>query len=275
MKKLFSLLAVLALVSMAGTAFAAAVTRKATASFSNVAVTINVDLYDWLGAGKDFDSADYTPKTGAGSDVITFEQPEGFVTGSDTPVWINSKVFARVSSNLIGVGAGTTVYLYTNNKNNPTATYVANAADTNGNYSGLIRAGNGSTYKTGDHAIIRLAFACISDTKNTEKPAYGYRTTLPDFSTGGISGNDRFYSTGFRYLNDKANLSTLNPQEKVLGISGSSGGLWVGMKDSDPWTQWYKESGEDVLIFFGAEFVKVVGGDTYATETIIFGAETE
>ncbi|MBO7431728.1 MAG: hypothetical protein J6U02_02370 [Elusimicrobia bacterium] len=272
MKKFFSLAAVLALVCMAGTAFAANAVKTAEVTFGAATLDFSVSLYDWTGGGKDL--ATYTPKTGADADKIVIDI-SGIQTGKDEGQWANATTFAKVTSNLTSLPANTSIWMYT--KNQTAGTYKANAAN-NGSYAGLIRAANTATYKKGDHALIRACLVSKADTQNPAKTeAYGYRTTLPDFSTGGISGDDRFYSTGFRYLKDEDDsdfgAQNINRENKILGTSGVDGGLWVGMSDDGNYTQWY--ANDDIFIFFGVEFKNVMGGDSYGTTTITFGALTE
>lgn len=271
MKKFFSLAVVLALVCMAGTAFAANAVKTAEVTFAEETLSFSVSLYDWTGGGKDLST--YTAKTGADADKIVFDI-SSIQKGKDEGQWANATTFAKVTSNITSLQAGTSIYLFTNNTAN--GTYKANAAD-NGSYAGLIRAGNTSTYQKGDHAKIRACLVKKSLTEDPSEAAYGYRTTLPDFSTGGISGNDRFYTTGFRDLKDKQDsdfgADNINRENKILGTSGVGGGLWVGMSDDNMYTQWY--ANEDIFIFFGAEFKNVMGGSSYGTTTITFGSITE
>lgn len=270
MKKVFSLLAVLALVCMAGTAFAAgSVTQKAYATFSEESLDITVTLYEWV---KDKEWSEYTPKA---SGDIQFDV-SNIELGKSTPKYANATTFAKVSSNLTGISEGTTIYLYTKNASaSYNGEYKAAAKDGNGKYSGLIRKGNTSPYQPGDHAPIRVAFSKLSDFSKSNGAHHDYVGALPDFSTGGINGNARFWTTGFRNLNDKDDdiFGSLPDLEKVLGISGLNGGFWVCEKE-DHSGSWYSGD-EDVLIFFGAAFDHVIGGSKYGTETITFGAITE
>ncbi|MBR3654977.1 MAG: hypothetical protein IKN62_06070 [Elusimicrobia bacterium] len=271
MKKFFNLVVVLALVCMAGTAFAANQVKTAEVTFAAAELSFSVSLYDWTGAGKDLST--YTAKTGENADKIIFDI-SNIQPGKDEAQWANATTFAKVTSNLTSLQGGTSIYLFTNNT--AAGTYKANAAN-EGSYAGLIRAGNTSTYQKGDHALIRAVFVSKTDSETSTKPAYGYRTTLPDFSTGGISGDNRFYSTGFRDLKDKLDsdfgAENINRENKILGISGAAGGLWVGMSDDNQYTQWYVN--DDIFIFFGAEFKNVMGGSSYGTTTITFGSITE
>lgn len=267
MKKVFSLLAVLALVAMTSSSVWAATsaTKRAFASFDSVTLSIEVNLYDWV---KDKEFAEYdSPKSGD----IEFDV-SGITPGTAESEWANATTFAKVSANLTALPANTELFLYTDNQNN-SGDYQAKAA-TGGKYSGLIKAGNTATYQPGDHAPIRLAFAKMSDVAEG-KAHHDYVSTLPNFATGGISGDARFYTTGFRNLNDRSDsgFSTLAYQERILGVSGVNGGLWVGANEAQ--TEQYYAGEEDVLIFFGAAFDHVTGGSSYGTETIIFGAYSE
>lgn len=268
MKKFFSLLAVLALVCMAGTAFAAtSATKKAYANFDAVTLSVDVTLYEWT---KDKEWADYTPKA---SGDIDFDI-SGITPGQAAAKYANATTFAKVSANLTAMPGGTEIYMYTKNASDSySGDYKALAKDGDGKYGGLIRKGATSTYSPGDHATMRVAFSKISDFEEGGNH-HDYVSALPDFATGGISGDNRFYTTGFRDLNDKddTGFASLPTQEKILGTSGVGGGLWVGM--SEQYVQWYSGE-EDVLVFFGAKFDHVVGGSQYGTETITFGAITE
>ena len=256
MKKLFGLLTVLtATVFMATSVFADVnIVKSAFASFAAVPLTFDVNLYTWE-QGKDFE--DYTTPV----ESIAFDV-SGVTLGNTTAQWAPGIVFAKISSNLSIQQEGTTVYMFTKNTT-ATGDFKANAGkpvDTNTLYSGLVRKGNTATYKEGD--LAPLFVKC----KRVEDANANYKTALPtDFSA------EEPY-TGSRVLVDysDSNFAALPDFMRVVGTSGINGGLWVGYGSDgayDP-INWFVN--EDVIMFFGALFDHVAGGDEYGTTTINF-----
>ncbi len=258
MKKLFSLLTVLTItVFMAGTAFADVnIVKSAFASFSEVAVVFDVDLYEWV-SGKDF-----TTYTGEGAESISFDL-SGVTLGNTTPQWASGNVFAKVHTNLAIQQPGTTVYMYT--KNTGEGEYQAKSgrpSDEDTLYSGLVKKGNTTTYQEGDFAPLFVKCKKISDANAS------YKSALPaNFSA------EELYD-GSRIVADysDSNFATLQDFMRVVGTSGVNGGLWVGY-GNDPATNWFVN--EDVIMFFGATFDHVTAGSEYGTTTINFVQSVE
>lgn len=257
MKKVFSFLTVLALVCMASSVWAASqpisIVKSAFASFSAVDMVFDVTLYEWQ-SGKD-----YTTYTGTGADSIAFDT-SGVTLANPTAQWAGGTVFAKVHSNLTSQQNGTTVYMYTKNTTN-TDGYAANAGRKDGDntfYSGLVKKGNTSTYQDGDLAPLFVKCKKISDANES------YKSALP----ANFSAEKQF--DGSRILVDysDSNFEDLQDFARVIGKSGSNGGIWVGY-GNDPATDWYAGN-EDVIIFFGATFDHVTGGSEYGTNTIKF-----
>ena len=173
-------------------------------------------------------------------------------------------MFAKIHSNLSIQQGGTTVYMYTKNAT-ATGDYKANAPRTEtwetttvSLYSGLVRKGNTTTYQAGDYAPLYVKCKKISDANES------YKSALPaDFS------GEQHYD-GSRILADysDSNFSTLADLARVIGTSGTNGGIWVGY-GGEPAANWYSGS-EDVIMFFGANFDHVIAGSEYGTTTINF-----
>ena len=254
MKKFFSLLTVLTItVFMATTSFAEVnIVKSAFASFAEVPLTFDVNLYTWE-SGKDFIDG-YTTTV----ESIAFDT-SGVTLGSDTPQWAGGTVFAKISSNLTSQQAGTNIYVYTKNAT-ATGDYKANAGrivENNTLYNGLVKKGNTTTYQQGDLAPLFVKCKKVSDA-NTN-----YKTALPaNFSS------EELYD-GSKILVDysDSNFGTLIDALKVIGTTGTNGGIWVGF--GDPGINWYAGN-EDVIMFFGALFDHVTGGSEYGTTTINF-----
>ena len=259
MKKVFSLLAVLALVvTMSSSVFAdISIVKSAFASFSEVAMVFDVTLYEWEA------NKDYTTYTGDGADSVSFDL-SGITLGNTTAQWASGDVFAKIHTNLAIQPAGTTVYMYT--KNTTDGDYKANAGRTSGDdtlYSGLVKKGNTTTYQDGDLAPLFIKCKKVTDANES------YKAAKPaDFSA------EEPYN-GSRILADfsDSTFSTLPDNARVIGISGIDGGVWVGFgvpqgETGDAYN-WYAGS-EDVIMFFGANFDHVISGSEYGTTTIKF-----
>ena len=257
MKRILGLLTVLtATVFMATSAFADInIVKSAFASFSEVAMVFDVTLYEWQ-TGKD-----YSTYTGTGAESIAFDV-SGVTLGNTSAQWAGGTVFAKVHSNLTSQQAGTTVYMFTKNTT-ATGDYKANAGRTSGSdtfYSGLVKKGNTTTYQPGDLAPLFVKCKKVTDANES------YKSALPtDFS-----GEEPF--NGSRILADysDSNFSTLADNARVIGKSGSNGGIWVGYGESYGVTSDWYAGNEDVIIFFGANFDHVTGGSEYGTTTINF-----
>lgn len=258
MKKFFSLLAVLALVSMvSNSVFAAAFsTKKAYVTFASEALSFDVKIYDFV-ANQAWDAYSGTEATSISFDTT------GITLGSATPFNAMGQTIAIVSSNLTAQQAGTTVYMYTRNFVD-TGNYKANAPRIDGTdslYSGLVRKGNTSTYQLGDYAPLKIKCQKSSEASTAALPA--------DFW-------DAEMFNGVRMLADKndSTFATAAEQTKSIGRSGATGGIWVGYgEDHGVTSNWY--ANEKVIIFFEAQFTNVMGGSEYGTETITFNQAVE
>ena len=254
MKKFFSLLAVLALVAtVSSSAFADInIVKSAFASFATVPMEFDVQLYTWQ-SGKDF-----TTYTGEGVESIAFDV-SGVTLGNETAQWAGGTVFAKIHSNLAIQQAGTTVYMFTKNTT-ATGDFKANAGRTDGDktlYGGLVRKGNTTTYQDGDLAPLFVKCKKVQDANTS------YKSALPtDFSAEALYDGSRIVADY-----SDSNFATLQDFMRVVGTSGIDGGLWVGY-GNDPATNWFVN--EDVIMFFGATFDHVTGGDEYGTTTINF-----
>ncbi len=268
MKKVFSLLAVLALVCMVSSSvFAALATKSAYAKFDDVALSFSVKIFDWV-SGTAWDS--YSTE----ADDITFTLT-GVTPGVATPAWAPAKTFAKVSSNLTTQSAATKVLMYTDNTNATLAgDFKANAPRSEevsegvykNKYNGLVRKGNTSTYQAGDYAPLEIK--CVEKAKATS-----YITTLPaEFNNAGK------LDVGERYVVDKSDEDfNADSEEGVyIGKGGPDGGIWcgAGTPDGGSYGNWYSKT-DDVIIFFGARFSNVLGGAEYGTKVIKFAQTVE
>ena len=244
MKKVFSFLAVLALVVMASSAVWAAlpIAQKAYANFAAEDLSVGFELYTHQ------DGKEYTFGTG-GNYTTTVEDIQFDVSnvliGTTTASFAKGTVFARVTSNLNKIKAGTTLYMFTRNST-ATGQYKANYND-NTHYVGLIRKGNTDTYADGDNAAIEMHFVKKSEASTS------YPTTM---SQDGDAYGDK-------YLGDKA-ASDFTEDNATIGTSGVGGGIWIG--NAAGGVKHYVD--EDVIVFFGARFNNVFAGDQYGTECI-------
>ncbi len=261
MKKVFSLLAVLALVCMAGTAFAAnfsSTTKQAYANFGSAGdVTFDVKLYDFV-ANQDYQ----TGYTGDEATSISFDL-SGVQFGPQTEAqWAPGTTFARITTNLTVQPAGH-VSMYTTNST-ATGDYKANAPRNESGvnkYNGLVRKGNTAAYKDGDFAPIKVLCRKAAVANTSFKSAYPVEDDFTEMYNGG------------RYLLDSGdgNFSASDEQGIYIGKGGQKGGMWVGYGDEGGghYNNWYTE-GDLGIIFFGAYFNNVIGGDQYGTTTITF-----
>ena len=254
MKKVFSLLAVLAVtVLMASRVWAALPTaQKAYANFGAEELSVNLELYTWqpnkhytFGTG-----GDYTETT----DKILFTLKDVNIGSADVS-YSSGTVFARISSNLKKQRPNTTIYMYTKSTFTATAgDYEAkNPREEEGNtlYSGLVRTTNSTAYLDGDYAPIEMTFKKISD----ESIADGsYISTMSD-------KGDQY---GEKYLVDHADSNFGDGAYAIIGISGSNGGIWTGTGEGE--AQHYTD--EDVIVFFGAKFNNVFAGDVFGNDSI-------
>lgn len=287
MKKFFSLLAVLALICMAGTAFAITpsaigTAKKAYVTFTAPGIDFQVKLYDWV-SGADF----ATGYTGAEATSISFST-DTVVLGTKEASWAKAKTFAKISSNLTALPAGTKVFMYTDNtKADYTGPYkaLATRSESWGSYNvalygGLVKKGVTSTYKAGDLQLLHVLCKKVGTGAGT---AGIYQNSLPDISSLSVYGDgrrrlvdihDTIGTETFDHVTDTGTYTSW--KEWIIGTSGLDGGIWVGYghENSDPDTNWF--AGEtDVIVFFAGEFRSAIGGGEYGTENITFATITE
>ncbi len=258
MKKVFSLLAVLAVtVFMASSSVWAATEfakKVARVTFTAEDLTFNVSLFTWKGSGS-YDSGQTV------ATQITF--PPSDVTLGTTAVSESiSKEFALITSNINQQAANTMVYVFTDNKNN-TSDFVAVSSGTDG-FNGLVRKGQGSTYVDGDYATILTKCLKVSSATANYSGTNGPRDASFD--------PDHEYS-GDRWLADKSTPG-FNNEKNVIAKGGTTGGIYVGSQYNTFASNWYSGA-ESVVMFFKGFFHSVNGGDQYGTDTITFKTAVE
>lgn len=266
MKKVFSLLAVLALVCMASSVWAATTNTSygvkiASVTFRTEAISFEATLYDWV-SGKDF-----TTYSGTGVGVIGFNVPNTFVLGTTEEQIVPAKTIAKITHNLTQQPVGTTIYIYTDNKN-ATGDFKANAPILDGSteyYGGLVRKGNTSTYVTGDIADLYMIIRTPTEANTDER---NYKTTLPTFT-------EQYPTIGYKKMIDisDTNFSSYTTAQRVIGVSGTNGGIWHYANDS--WVNDKFTGSDAAIIFFGAGFRNVLSGDIFGSSTITFATVTE
>ena len=243
MKKVFSLLAVLAFVVLCGGAAFADIdlSKNAFASFSGE-VSFSADLFNW--------NSTYT---GSAAENITWDTST-IELGSEAEQFKCANVYAVISSTLTNAGAK--VYIFQDNVNN--SSYTATAGrDVGGvtRWDGLVKTG-GTEYAT-------LTYMCVKKSSATTNI-----TTLP---TAWPSWEPY---DGVRRFIDKSN-SDWNTQKTGTDVVIANGqGNWIGAGDTEyGYSQWFVK--EDVIMFFGAQFGTVWGGDSFGTNTIKFNSSVE
>ena len=248
MKKFVSFLAVLALLCMAGTVFAANPTTEAThtaiASFSGGAISFSADLYNW--------NSTYTGTTATS---ITFDT-DGFTLGSSTPVFKCATVYALIQSNI--TASTGKVWVFQDNKNNSDSKYVATTGRPDGSnflVSGLVKANSNGT-KTEHFAPLKAYYKKLSEAKT------GITTLPTQFPPDGVG------DYGVYNFVDKGDSNYVAKNEYTLIATGD--GNYVG---TNQYGRNYVK--EDVVMFFGATFTNVLGGDSYGTNSITFLSEIE
>ena len=249
MKKVFSLLAVLALVCMAGTVFAADPTIEAThtaiASFTGGELSFSADLYNW--------NSTYTGSTATN---ITWSQT-GIPLGSSDTKFKCADVYALIKSTI--TVANGKVWAYQDNRNN-TSPYVATSSRTatdkgvtNYLYSGLIKANSGGG--NNNVAPLEAYYKKLSEAKTQI-------TTLPtEFPSGD-------YAYGIYWFKDVGDSNYVAKDDYML-VATSAGNYTGTNEDGRNYVK------EDVVMFFGAYFTNVLSGESYGTTTIKFVSEVE
>ncbi len=250
MKKFFSLLAVLAVtVFMGSTVFAALPNpQKAYAEFGETSLDIDFQLYNYTTNTYTFGTGGNYPATG-NAEKILFSVADVAI-GTTTVSYSSGTVFAKVSSNLTTQRPNTTIYMFTRSTDTAAGDYQAVNPRTENSktlYSGLVRTTNKTSYLDGDYAPIEMMF-----TRATDNVAYP-----TSMSIDANAGNEK-------YLKDRAD-SDFTAAYATIGISGSSGGIWLGQTQQGAD---YYSLDDDVIIFFGARFHNVYAGDIYGTNVI-------
>ncbi|WP_372521088.1 hypothetical protein [Candidatus Ruminimicrobiellum ovillum] len=260
MKKVFSLLAVLAVtVFMASSVWAANIsftTQKAYASFAAEELSVNFDLYLHVDGQAYTFGDEGLYKVTASS--ITFDLSH-IELGTTTVQFAKGQVFARISHNLTKQKAGTNIYMFTKNTEAAADGYKANYTNVDNKYGGLIRKGNGDTYAAGDNAPIEMLFKKVSDASTT------YPTSMSDDAN----------TYGEKFLTDKAAGDFNNKNYAVIGTTGVNGGIWIGYAGTEQAPETHYSLDSDVIVFFGAKFDNVFAGDQYGTECIMLQTTTE
>ena len=281
MKKNLTFLAVFVMFISFSTAIYAADETKATksayAEFDNETLSFAVTLHP---IPQTYSSGYYvglsTTSDTAGTTQVLFDSST-VKLGKDEVQFASGTVCAKISSTLTAQKKGKYVYVYTDNKNNTTSSYNAKTPrgpeDWGGGYyvtryDGLIRSAGTATISDagidkGDYAPIKI---------------YSIKATVAD--SGSYSKASPISFANSRYLFDKSDIATkdsadvtatyLKPKQ-IIGTTGVNGGIWIGNGDTDiPFNKDDYSQNADVIMFFGAEFYNVMGGDNYKTETISF-----
>lgn len=240
MKKVFSLLAVLALVCMATSAWATdtvitALTKTSVADFSQQgAVTLELSLF----------------KVSDDSAVSTIDWDVANIPlNQATENWTTSTVYATLNATVTKNNGA--IYMYQNNK--AAGTYHAEYPRHEGNpskekYSGLV---NKATQGGDDRGFIPLVYQ-ITATK-----------AAPSFGTTPTS------VTGTRYFTDQGD----DEFDIVYSTIANNGGLVDGyLSDGTTLRNIGSNTG---YMYFGGKFSNVRGGDIYGTSTIQFVSHVE
>ena len=258
MKKVFSLLAVLALVCMASSVWAAftdPIAKTAIATFTGGDITFNVSLYLWDG--------DYVNDTQ--KENLEWNNPSTVHIANATEEWANSTVYALIHSEITTTSGK--VYIYTKNKSN-SSPYVATYGKGNTGqkkYDGLVRANSNGAGENGqtisNYAPLKFVSVPLTYAKNNYDASHGQ----PDAKTVGY---------GDRYITDYDNFD----KDLDYMTLATSQGIWEGTASSGTEPNvvtWDNYSKEDHVLFFGAGFTNVLGGDTFGTNTITFNTSVE
>ena len=246
MKKVFSLLAVLALVCMASSAWAAGLgdSTPAYATFTGGSISFSATPHPWEG----------TYAVNASTNAVNWNSPN-ITLGSSDVQWKNADVYCLIESTI--TSATGKVYVYTKNKTNA-APYTATngyGSGTNLKYDGLVRANSGggnTAATTSNFAPIIFQLVPLSTAKaqwNSGQPP--------------ITGE----AYGRRYLTDFDNF---DKDLDYMAIA-TAAGIWEGLAD-EGWDNYTKEPH---VMFFGAGFKYVLGGESFGTTTIIFNSSVE
>lgn len=250
MKKFVSFLAVLALalVCGGGSVFAAPQVegslKTAIASFTGGTISFSADLYNW--------NSTYT---GATATNITWTT-DGITLGSSTEQFKCADVYALIQSTI--TAASGKVWVYQDNQNNSDTKYkVASDKPRHDSqktlFSGLVRGNSGGG--DGNFAPLQAYYKKLSEAKTSI-------TSLPESFPSGQ------YAYGIYWFVD-VNDSTYVAKDPYMLVSTADGN-YTGTADG---VRHYTH--EPVVMFFGAYFTNVLGGDSYGTNSITFVSEIE
>ncbi len=244
MKKVFSLLAVLALVCMASSVWAQNfATKAAVASFESAGeVSFSATLYKFTGQASQYTNPTSAESTGITWDISTIP------LNSSTRHWQAANVYCLIKSTI--TTASGRVVIYQDNANNDDDYKDTTATP----QPGLVKknSGGGSNLDF-QYMSVKLSSA----TSNCV-------TSQPNFDRANASWQDPYGSRGFKDLS----VITTSPSQADLEYItiAKSTGIWDGASFFNP--------GDNVL-FFGAEFKNILGGDSYGTQTIKFATQVE
>jgi len=241
MKKILSLLVVLACVVMFGSAVYAS---------TDTVKTINASA-DFASSGEVYISFNLKNLADDSTATAIAWNPSAVTLNSGTETWKTAQQYAvMVASVTKTTGA---IYIYQDNKSNSTD-YVATNPRTNQDgtkaFSGLVRKGSGGGESRG---YIPLSYT-MSATKlpssyeyNTEASTARYLTDKSDLKSDGSTSNLNVAYTTIANINGF-----------VGGVTGETGTYALtGV------------TGDTAYMYFGAGFKDVQGGDTYKTEQIL------
>ena len=245
MKRFISFLAVLAVVVMMSSAVFAAVSTETAKSafmqFEGGTISFSADLYNW--------NSTYT---GTSTGTIAFSS-DGITLGSSEEQFKCADVYALIQSTI--TAASGKVWVYQNNKSNDSPYVATNPRHDGENtiYSGLVK--GGSNGGDGNFAPLSAYYRPLSVAK-------AQITTLPtSFPFPDPTGNYGVYN--FKDISD----SNYIEKDDYMLVATSKGNF-VGFGAPD----FVKEP---VVMFFGAKFTNVLGGESYGTTTITFVSEVE
>ena len=242
MKKLFSLMAVLAVtVLMSSSVWAETfATKGALASFESAGeVSFSATLYKFTGQATQYSSPTSAESTGITWDISTIP------LNSSTEHWQAANVYCLIKSTI--TTASGKVIIYQDNANNDDE-YKATTGDKR---AGLVKKGSGGGSN--------LDFQYMS-VKLSSATTYCV-TSQPNFQRQAPSYEDPYGSRGFKDRSD----SDFDADDSYL-ILAKSGGNWDG-------ATWFNPG--DNVLFFAATFKNILGGDSYGTQKIIFATQVE
>ena len=248
MKKVFSFLAVLAVVLMFSSSAWAVFSSSTTVALATIPAgetEFSVQLYDW----------ENTYSAITSTNTIHWDTLNTLVLSSGTAQFKCANVYALLKSTM--TEKNTKILLYTDNFHN--TKHVAVSSDSTNKGRGLVDT-TGKKYAQLSYMCKKLSAAKAS------------QTTLPADSWG--DPFDGWYpSWGVRVIYDKSDGEYSETNENAIIAStmgtksGEERGVWF-FGDGNPIVNSYTT--EDVVMFFGAQFLNVLGGESYGTESITF-----